>query len=281
MQTAEFKLAELVHDHTFMTGFAQSIFGHPAITLSEQDVRRLRRRIPTYIAALRAADLLVTLQYAEAVLRELENGEPQPDGSVLLSGGALGDIQSSMMLIVEGIRAELNTKSFVAISPQRRHLFEDGNHFGDLVSEKFPSLTFNINEAGKCLALSRWTAGAYHAILCLEAGVRAIARHLSIPDPMTGAGRNWSAVSRSIEDEMKKRWPMKSDQLRADYLGLDRVYGALKATVNPYRNETMHLSSRYDEHEAAHIFEMAKGILQQVAMICDEEGLPLADQPTP
>lgn len=36
----------------------------------------------------------------------------------------------------------------------------------------------------------------------------------------------------------------------------------------------MHLSAQYGEEEAAHIFEMVKGLLQRAADKCDEMGNP-------
>jgi hypothetical protein len=274
METADFPLAELVNEHTFIIGFANRVHNQSSVPLNPGEVGRLLRRLPLYIHALRAADLNVTVQYAEAALRDLQNAERQSDGSVVLSGANLGDIQVSMTLIAEGIRAELNTKSFVAVPPARRHLFNDGKHFGAAVADKFPSLAFNINEAGKCLALGRWTAAGYHSILCLEGALRGITRHLGIADPTTGPQRNWSVISQSIREEMKRRWPTKAEELSPHFVAVGRIHAALTAQQNPYRNETMHLSSRYDESEAALIFELTKGILQQAAALCDENGEP-------
>jgi hypothetical protein len=275
METTEFQLAELVNEHTFAIGFANRIHNQSSVALNSGEVGRLLRRLPLYIKALRSADLLVTVQYAEAALRSLQDVPVQPDGSMQLEGAALGDLQVPMLLIAEGIRAELNTKSFVAVAPNKRHLFEDGKHFGDRVATQFPSLTFNINEAGKCMALGRWTATAFHSILCLEGAIRAFTRHLNLADPTTGAGRNWTAIGKTIRAELDSRWSTASDKQRSEYLTHDRIFAALRAMQNPYRNETMHLSSRYDENEAALIFEMSKGILQQIALICDETGAPV------
>ncbi|MDZ4374448.1 MAG: hypothetical protein U1C74_23910 [Phenylobacterium sp.] len=168
----------------------------------------------------------------------------------------------------------MKTKAFLHIEPRRRHLYEEGPHFGDKVALQFPGLTYNINEAAKCLALGRWTASAYHSLLCLEGALRGLTRCLGIPDPTTGADRNWSAVGRSVGAEMKRRWPTAADRATAEFTAFDRIFGALQALQNPYRNETMHLSAQYGEEEAAHIFEMVKGLLQRAADKCDEMGNP-------
>lgn len=274
METTDFSLAELVNEHTFITGFGNMIFNQATYSLPPQPYKNLMRRLPLYIAALRSADLVVTVQYAEAVLDLLRQQTLKEDGSVLLTNPNLADIQVSMHLIIEGIRAELNTKAFVAVPPRQRHLYADGKHFGEEVADLFPGLAFNINEAGKCMALGRWTASAYHTILCLEGAIRGLTRHLGINDPTTGAERNWTAIGRSVHAELERRWPTASDKMAPDYKRLDAVFGALRAMQNPYRNETMHLSAAYSENEAAFIFEVTKGLLQQVAAICDENGDP-------
>jgi hypothetical protein len=85
---------------------------------------------------------------------------------------------------------------------------QDPSLFGQDVSAKFPSASYEIAEAGKCLALDRSTASAFHAIRCLEAGIRAISRCLGIPDPTRGAERSWAKVLRAIKEENDRRWPL-------------------------------------------------------------------------
>src|SRR4051795_7608402 len=62
------------------------------------------------------------------------------------------------------------------------------------VQQTLPSLEYEISETGKCLALGRSTASVFHSIRCLEASIRALARCLRLPDPTTGAERNWNIV---------------------------------------------------------------------------------------
>lgn len=72
--------------------------------------------------------------------------------------------------------------------------------------KNFRGFIDEIKEAGRCLGLGRSTAGAFHAIRCLEAGIRAIARSLGIPDPTKGADRSWPKLLRAIESDIEKRW---------------------------------------------------------------------------
>src|SRR5271168_5169670 len=88
--------------------------------------------------------------------------------------------------------------------------------FGAEVAAKFPCVIYDIEEAGKCLALDRSTASAFHSIRCLEAGIRALSRCLTIPDPTRAADRSWFKSLKAVEDRMKIKWPNTSDRMSGD-----------------------------------------------------------------
>ncbi|WP_159592600.1 hypothetical protein [Chelativorans xinjiangense] len=169
----------------------------------------------------------------------------------------------------------LGNQFFLAIAPSHVSLYEGGRLFGDEVAVKFPSISDEITEAGKCLALDRPTAGAFHLIRCFEAAIRAMSRCLGIPDPIKGTDRNWGNVLRTISAEIEQRWP-KATRLRGDALLFESFHAVLTAMQNPYRNSTMHLEIKYTDAEARHLFEIVKGFMQKVASRMDESGLPLA-----
>ena len=191
-------------------------------------------------------------------------------------GAEPGSIQS----MVEDLRSrtfdELDNGYFLHLTNEESKLFEPAiPHFGIDVQTKFPSATYDIEEAGKCAALGRSTASAFHSIRCLEAAIRAICRCLGIPDPTKGSDRTWSAILHKVTEEMDKRWP-KSGRLSGDGEFFEKVVGALAALQNPYRNATMHLDEKYTEAEAKHILGMVGGLMRIVASRMDEQGLPLA-----
>jgi hypothetical protein len=65
-------------------------------------------------------------------------------------------------------RDQLQSKLFLLIPKDVKELYVQ-NHplFGKEVSEKFPSLEYEISEIGKCLALERSTASAFRSVRCL------------------------------------------------------------------------------------------------------------------
>jgi len=142
------------------------------------------------------------------------------------------------------------------------------------VQFKFPIVIDEISEAAKCFAFARSTACAFHSIRTLEAGISALSRCLSIPDPTKASDRNWAKVLSNIKDEIDRRWPGSSARLSGDGEFFDNAYAALAAIQNPWRNATMHLDQKYTEEEAKHIFDVVKGFMVKLASRMDENGLP-------
>ncbi|NTJ64796.1 hypothetical protein G6M50_27750 [Agrobacterium rhizogenes] len=170
----------------------------------------------------------------------------------------------------------LKRPRFLVLNARERSLFEPGApHFGADVPVKFDSISYDIDEAGKCLALGRGTASVFHSLRCLEATIRAISRSLKIPDPTKGPDRSWANALRKIKEEMDRRWPP-SGRLSGDGRLFEDIYAALAAIQNPWRNATMHLDQKYTEEEAKHIFEVVGGLIRKVASRLNEDGHPLA-----
>jgi hypothetical protein len=148
--------------------------------------------------------------------------------------------------------------------------------FGQEVADKFPSLEYEISETGKCLALGRSTASVFHSIRCLEASIRALARCLRLPDPTTGAERNWNTVLTKIKNEMDRRWPKSADRMSGDGQFFEESYAALAAIRNPWRNTTMHLDQVYTEQDAKDLFNVVGAFMRQLSDRMDESGDPVA-----
>lgn len=175
------------------------------------------------------------------------------------------------------IKDELSSIEFVHIDAVMREFFDPSSPlFGTDVASKFPVISYDIAEAGKCLALERSTASVFHSIRCLEAGIRAIARCLGISDPTRAADRTWGNILRAVKIEIDKRWPPALVRTGGDDELFDNAYAALAGMQNPYRNSTMHLDQTYTLEDARYIFEVVKGFMRKIASRMDENGDPKA-----
>jgi hypothetical protein len=187
----------------------------------------------------------------------------------------LFNIRETIDHLTSRIRDEMETFVFITIQNKYTAFYEPPEPlFGNGVATQFSSLAYDIQEAGKCLALGRSTAAVFHVIRCLEGAILALSRCLRIPDPIKAADRNWGAMLRLVKGEVDRRWPTSTDRLGGDGQAFDELYGALAGLQNPYRNATMHLDKVYTEEDANHTFELVRGLMRRVASRCDEDGEP-------
>jgi hypothetical protein len=169
---------------------------------------------------------------------------------------------------------ELSKTVVISLSYHEQRLYHQTDPLlGKEVAEKFESLTYEIDEISKCLALGRSTAAAFHMLRCLEAAMRAISRCLGIPDPIKGTDRSWGNALKAIADEIENRWPRKM-RVSGDGVLFERYHATLAAMANPYRNATMHLEDKYTEEEARSLLEIVRGYIKGVATRMDEDGNP-------
>jgi hypothetical protein len=181
-----------------------------------------------------------------------------------------------LLNLSETLRRELETATVLSVDGSRAHFYEPSEPlFGIDVASKFPGITYDIDQAGKCYACDLTTASAFHSIRCLEAGIRSVSRCLGIPDQTKGSDRNWSNILRLVKVKIDSRWPT-SGRMSGDGKVFDEIHGAMAAIQNPYRNATMHLDATYTAPESLHIFEVVKGLMWRIASRMDEQGLPLA-----
>jgi hypothetical protein len=224
-------------------------------------------QIETYLADLRSLltemDLGVSVQNVEYLHNRLIQN-PQVDA----------DLRAALRHAFRILNDELRTHLFLHVERRDKPLYDAVALFGVEVRDKFLSATYDIEETGKCLALGRSTASAFHSIRCLEAAIRGIARCLGIPDPTRASDRNWGAVLGTVRDELARRWPGSSNRMSGDGEFFDNAYTALAAMQNPWRNATMHLDQKYTPDEARTIFETVKGFMQRIASRMDENGDP-------
>jgi hypothetical protein len=171
---------------------------------------------------------------------------------------------------------ELKSAIFLAVSEDKaKYYSQDEPLFGQDVANKFPSANYDIEEAGKCYALERSTASAFHSIRSLEAAIRALSRCLGIPDPTRASSRNWGAMLKEMKTEIDRRWPGSTSKISGDGEFFDAAYAALAATQNPWRNSTMHLDQKYTPDEALHVMDVVRGFMKKLASRMDEDGKPL------
>lgn len=182
-----------------------------------------------------------------------------------------------LIQISQNFQNELSLKSIYLLDYKKADCYEQKEPlFGILVNAQFPSISYDIEQSGKCYACELDTASVFHSVRTLEAVMRAIARCLKIPDPTKAKDRNWTEALKPINAEITARWPNSTSKLSGDGKEFDEIYASLVAIQNPYRNSTMHLDKKYTAAEALYLLKMVEGLILRVSERMDENGLPLA-----
>lgn len=186
------------------------------------------------------------------------------------------ETEEAFDVLVDAVKAELESKLVLFVPPEKAGLYvPTGPHFGSDVATKFPQAQFEIDEGAKCLALGRPTASVFHMMRTLEIFLRAIAKCLSITDPLSGGNRNWGAMLQHIKTEIEARnktdrWSGKDKDFFAS------AYASLDAVRVAWRNTTMHVENKYTDQEAEHIFRSVGALATSLASRLDENGTPTA-----
>ncbi|SCX36160.1 hypothetical protein [Agrobacterium rosae] len=182
-----------------------------------------------------------------------------------LSPDRLSLVVSEISILISAFQDEMEERLLFAFPPSSARYFSGKPPFGDEVEEAFPAVSHDIVEAGRCLALSRWTATVMHLMRVLEAGLEALAKRFDVP-----AGENWNTVLNAIESKLR--------EVRRKVDGREQEQWAAEAGVhlrfikNAWRNHAMHQLERYDAERAMHIFDNTRSFMQHLAKELSEPG---------
>ena len=227
----------------------------------------LKNYLETIVEAFDGLEVIAAKEAALIILNDIKNGKKITDGFLL----------EYLEQIIPIFPRELSGKMLYCMSQHEMTVFEkDADLFGVHVPLKLPSIIPEISECAKSYAFERHTASAFHALRCLEAGIRALSRCLCIPDPTKGAERNWAFALKEIKKGIDAHWPTSADRMSGDGHTFEDLYAALASMQNPWRNATMHLETRYNREEAESLIHVVKRFLSRLADRMDEDGMPKA-----
>src|SRR6267154_3223207 len=185
-----------------------------------------------------AADLIEHLDILNArvsliAARELKRELDFKDITWGEFGRAVSDLHTTLNRELSLIRL------FVIEAEKQRYFTPKAPLYGLDFEAKFISASFELDEAAKCLALSRPTACVFHLMRLMEIGIGATARCLSIPDPVKPAERNWGHILKNIWGGIERKWPTTADRAKGDGALFESLHASLDAVKNPWRNATM------------------------------------------
>lgn len=213
------------------------------------DRQSLRRKLHEIAKNCMRLEVPSTLDQIKRVRLYLDDNSP-------LTHEFVGNLIRSL---IERFSDDLGRCQILMVPNNRAKLFTGRQLFGPRVYDAFPSAIMDIEEAGKCLALSRGTATVFHLMRVMEVGLKATASALFIP-----YAPSWESYLAQIKMKLDMDWKKKPRKWRKEEPFFRAVYAHLHAVKLAWRNPTMHIIQNYSPEMAEEIFNAVKGFMRHI-----------------
>lgn len=177
----------------------------------------------------------------------------------------IGSAIELMEQLKRTITWEMQEKLFLYVPPERATFYGKNDLFGADVGKQFQSTQFDIQEAGSCLAVSRFTGCVFHLMRVLELGLTALGKVFGV----SLAHTNWAPAIEQIESKIRDMhkdptWKALPDckEQQEFYAQAASHFGVLK---DAWRNYTAHARGKYTEEEAALILANTRAFMQKLS----------------
>jgi hypothetical protein len=127
------------------------------------------------------------------------------------------------------------------------------------VNAKFPSIQFDILEAGNCFAAGRGTAVVFHLMRIMEVGVQQLGKVLGVT---LVDEKNWQNILDELNKTVKTLNPKDKRTIE-----ISQASANLYAVKLAWRNEVMHPEDLYTLEEAEHLIQLVGVFMEQLARI--------------
>jgi hypothetical protein len=154
------------------------------------------------------------------------------------------------------IQSELEAQLFFVVPANRKLWFSEGDTalFGNAVADIFPDSTPEIAEAGRCLALARWTACVFHLMRALELALHKWAIELGVSQFSAIELEHWKNILDAADKKIKQlEQQSKSHSKDAELKYYGETIGHFRSIKDAWRNHVAHARERYDEGRAISI----------------------------
>jgi hypothetical protein len=167
---------------------------------------------------------------------------------------------------------ETKERVFLALSPQETEDYRYPAKKWQAVIRCFPDAEFDIEEAGRCLALGRNTACVFHLMRTVEVGLRALGASLNDPNLDPKSNPSWEAILAKCDQELRKPRKDRSLEWQADELFFRTATVDLRAVKEAWRNPTMHVERRYYDEEAREVWNAVRAFMRHLATKLSQRG---------
>lgn len=165
------------------------------------------------------------------------------------------DTIDELSYLVKAFSDDMKSVCALTLPLQSAEMFDSPEaRFGERALSAFPSIEYDVREAGRCFALERYTASVFHCMRIMEVGLEALSTVLDL-----NVATNWNNALNLIEKEIRGRSiATHGPGWKDDEAFYSEAAAHFRAVKNAWRNHAMHKRETFDE-------ERARGILQSTA----------------
>lgn len=220
-------------------------------TMSDVHKNDVRKFINALTTQLKLLDLQACQKSAERMLATIDRTSDTREIII--------DVECLRRQILDHIE----TIFCISLSYSSKKLYSpDCPLFGDHVEKAFPHLSEDISEAGKCLALHRFTACVFHLMRAMEASLFSLCEKIGATySNKHGGALEWGIMLSNISEKIKTIPPGNMKDEWSEVITL--LYHVKQA----WRNSTMHPKQTYTEEEANDIFGSVKSFMAKLSTL--------------
>jgi hypothetical protein len=199
-------------------------------------------------------DLKVALSCIEEGLYDLRQELVKPE--------TVGKIYDDLS---ETIRREMHSVNFFYMPSKQTRFYRQDELFGPNVAAKFPSLEFDIVEAGNCFAMGRSTACVFHLMRIMERGVQTLGTLMGVNFT---ENREWGEILRLVKEKLEEQ--TKARPLHGkdpEIVQWNQLHAYLTTVKNGWRNRVMHPHDKYTLDEAEDLIGHVKAFMKTLAKL--------------
>ena len=157
------------------------------------------------------------------------------------------------------VESELSSRLFVHVPQVGAAYYDQKELLGKEVIERFPTIQYDMVEAGNCYALGRSTACVFHLMRIMEVGVQEFGTKLGVA--LTN-DKNWQNILDEINKAIKALPPKAPGTV-----AMSQASANLYSVKLAWRNEVMHPNDTYTLEEAEDLIRQVKLFMVQLAGI--------------
>jgi hypothetical protein len=257
-------MKEFAAHAVFGTGHAiQNLAGYltginkPKASLNEKHCTSLNNSIIKLARSCEFLDLPVSKEACDDIVKVLSKREPMPTNA---------EIQTLFTELNKRIEAELKAHTYLCISRDETPFYRDPlNEWSETVTA-FPSTRYDIEEASKCVALTRNTAAVFHLNKVIGAGLTALGKSLNEPTLDACHHLTWDNVLRRCAAELAKPFKDMSPVWQSDRQFFADSTAKLYAVKDAWRNPNAHeIGDKYTPEETLDVYRTIRSFMRQLA----------------